>query len=257
MFGLSKKAQESISLAILGVIAVIAVVGLVMLFKGGTTGRQVDGGAPCLPGERPLLERGQFVGCTPVGPPEASEAGACADGRDNDRDGFTDCADSDCVGDPACGPAPLQMLDLTTISWSGTFPPGATFSTSPGAGTGLTIGGTGLTSIGGFAYGALQGGYIDGDEATAEATFFQFTNQVSGGAMEVTDGAITLFFDGTQLTLRLRNPIDLTNPLGSTRTRYAGWIDTDGNLYLGFIETNNQFRTVASTYQDAVANGPI
>jgi len=36
---------------------------------------------------------------TEVVPPEA---GFCSDGKDNDGDGFTDCTDPDCKGDPAC-----------------------------------------------------------------------------------------------------------------------------------------------------------
>jgi hypothetical protein len=36
--------------------------------------------------------------------PAVTEVGNCADGIDNDRDGFTDCMDPDCAGDPACAP---------------------------------------------------------------------------------------------------------------------------------------------------------
>jgi len=38
MFRMSKKAQEGVTMAILGIVAVLAVVGLVLLFKGGAGG---------------------------------------------------------------------------------------------------------------------------------------------------------------------------------------------------------------------------
>jgi hypothetical protein len=31
----------------------------------------------------------------------------CDDGVDNDGDGVTDCADSDCEADPSCGATPM------------------------------------------------------------------------------------------------------------------------------------------------------
>jgi hypothetical protein len=45
-------------------------------------------------------------GCTATGP----EAGNCADGEDNDCDGFVDCLDSDCAGDPSCAACELGQL---------------------------------------------------------------------------------------------------------------------------------------------------
>lgn len=43
----SKKAQEGVTMAILGIVAVIAVVGLVLLFAGGATGKQIEGPTAC------------------------------------------------------------------------------------------------------------------------------------------------------------------------------------------------------------------
>ncbi len=48
------------------------------------------------------------------GGPLASETGFCTDGQDNDCDGAIDCADTDCAGDPACGP--VQLCPLPTIN---------------------------------------------------------------------------------------------------------------------------------------------
>ena len=49
-------------------------------------------------------------------PPPPAEV--CDDGIDNDGDGDTDCADSDCTGDPACGPGGYTEL------WSNDFESG-------------------------------------------------------------------------------------------------------------------------------------
>ncbi len=46
----------------------------------------------------------------------ATEAGLCADSVDNDADGDTDCADSDCAGDPACVSCPDTDLGSATGS---------------------------------------------------------------------------------------------------------------------------------------------
>lgn len=46
-----------------------------------------------------------------------SEAGNCADGIDNDLDGLIDCADVDCLGDPACAPpANDECLGATPVT---------------------------------------------------------------------------------------------------------------------------------------------
>ncbi|MEM7246826.1 MAG: S8 family serine peptidase [Acidobacteriota bacterium] len=47
----------------------------------------------------------RFVDCADpdcIGDPACPETGNCDDGVDNDLDGQLDCADSDCLGDPAC-----------------------------------------------------------------------------------------------------------------------------------------------------------
>jgi len=133
MFGLSKRAQESVSLAILGIVAVLAVVGLVMLFRGGGTvgGVAAQSPAPGASEEAPASEQAfaqrYEVGCCQaacgIGPDSAfgpnppknclqqckqhegvfaSEiAGrdfvtACSDGQDNDCNMQTDCDDDAC-----------------------------------------------------------------------------------------------------------------------------------------------------------------
>ena len=52
-----------------------------------------------------------------AGKPVTSETGLCTDGIDNDKDGLTDCLDTDCATDPACAAPPtgphsnLQFAD--------------------------------------------------------------------------------------------------------------------------------------------------
>jgi len=41
--------------------------------------------------------------------------GGCSDGVDNDRDGRTDCADSDCADSPAC-PAAAPAMSVSGIA---------------------------------------------------------------------------------------------------------------------------------------------
>ena len=41
----------------------------------------------------------------------SGEFGQCDDGADNDRDGFIDCADADCLLDPACGGPVFEVCD--------------------------------------------------------------------------------------------------------------------------------------------------
>jgi hypothetical protein len=50
-------------------------------------------------------------GCTPTEPTELT----CNDGQDNDCDGFFDCADTDCAGDPVCGGGctPTEPTEIT------------------------------------------------------------------------------------------------------------------------------------------------
>ena len=47
-------------------------------------------------------DTGDLCGLLFGSPCPMTEAGQCDDGVDNDADGDTDCADADCVGDPAC-----------------------------------------------------------------------------------------------------------------------------------------------------------
>lgn len=49
------------------------------------------------------------AGCGPV---EGDDPGECTDGADNDRDGFFDCDDNDCMGSPVCnGGGPVDTGD--------------------------------------------------------------------------------------------------------------------------------------------------
>ncbi|MFZ5475553.1 MAG: hypothetical protein ACOZNI_02155 [Myxococcota bacterium] len=50
----------------------------------------------------------------PLDPPCYPEETSCSDGDDEDNDGFTDCYDSDCESDPACGGGP-QPYDANGV----------------------------------------------------------------------------------------------------------------------------------------------
>jgi len=60
------------------------------------SGGPVCGDGGCDPGED------YCNGAADCGDPPATETDYCTDGDDNDRDGYIDCDDPDCVGDPAC-----------------------------------------------------------------------------------------------------------------------------------------------------------
>jgi hypothetical protein len=52
--------------------------------------------------------QGSVVFYIPLDPPcpNSPESAACSNGADDDSDGFTDCYDTDCASDPACGSGP-------------------------------------------------------------------------------------------------------------------------------------------------------
>lgn len=60
--------------------------------------------------------QGSAVFWIPLDPPcpNSPETPACTDGQDNDSDGYTDCYDSDCANDPACGSGP-QPYDANGV----------------------------------------------------------------------------------------------------------------------------------------------
>jgi hypothetical protein len=60
------------------------------------------------------LVAGSAIFYIPLDPPCYPEETACTDGNDEDNDGFTDCYDSDCEQDPACGAGP-QPYDANGV----------------------------------------------------------------------------------------------------------------------------------------------
>jgi vibriolysin len=61
------------------------------------------------------------VSAAGAGPGPGTET-SCTDGIDNDSDGATDCADSDCAGNPVCGPPPGWEVISSTNFESGLGP---------------------------------------------------------------------------------------------------------------------------------------
>ncbi len=79
---------------------------------------------------------------------ESPAAATCADGIDNDSDGATDCADTDCSADPSCtGPTPLT---ITTATISGGVV-NSSYITAFSASGGTTPYSWSLTNNGGFS----------------------------------------------------------------------------------------------------------
>lgn len=77
----------------------------------------------------------QWTGAVGVSESEQSMLGesSCDNGNDDDWDGATDCADSDCVGDPACGttPGPSSVPPVTTPSSPSSTPPSSVPPVTP------------------------------------------------------------------------------------------------------------------------------
>lgn len=134
MFGLSKKAQESISLAILGIVAVLAVVGLVMVFaRGGSSGAVAERGqeqgisrAPGIPiaaerfpvarfpeqarGEPPVARPAKCVSSGPcASDADCPNGGRCSLGKGGV--GKCDCA-IPCTSNAEC----LQKIDCSIFT---------------------------------------------------------------------------------------------------------------------------------------------